>query len=449
MKRTVVAIMMFIASSAGAQGTIKGIVADSLHAGPLTNAEVVLDESGARVFTGADGLFEITNVAPGNHTLSVFHPLLDSLGIALVTRRFTLRADSTTTLMLAVPSVASLLTLKCGANATSAIIGTIARADDDKPVSPAPHAVLSWSETEIGRSVGIRTVPRSQSVDADVRGHFRICNVPSDVVGRIVARTESDSSSSLGFTFTDLPFAIVDLTLPTTNGPLATIRGSVSDSAGKPLQAVRVWLTRGESAALTDAAGQFVLGNQLTGSGTLKARKLGYAQIEMPVTLSVRTPASVRLEMRKFSNTLPDMVIAGIRSAALDRVGFNKRKQRRPASLFLGPDQMDMRRNRYSLTSTLAESHDLVVMGNSVSGRLTHGFASVQGACVAYIVDGDAWPGEIGSPIDFFDPAEIGAMEVYSADDTPRELPFAVKNRFCAHVVMWTRAYLKISKARK
>src|SRR5881397_3596710 len=74
---------------------IVGIVIDSIHSSGLAGADVMLSGSGSTVTTDSLGRFVIDSLAPGTYQVGVFHPLLESLGLTLTTKPFTVGRDST------------------------------------------------------------------------------------------------------------------------------------------------------------------------------------------------------------------------------------------------------------------------------------------------------------------------------------------------------------------
>ena len=66
------------------------------------------------VITDSLGRFTIDSLAPGTYQIGVFHPLLETLGLTLTTRPFTVGRDSTGVANLAIPSVETLASRYCG-----------------------------------------------------------------------------------------------------------------------------------------------------------------------------------------------------------------------------------------------------------------------------------------------------------------------------------------------
>src|SRR5262249_28791802 len=70
----------------GAMSGVAGSVVDSIHGGiPLQGAVVRVNGPNRQATTDANGRFQIDSVPPGEHSLSLIHPLLDTLGIAINT----------------------------------------------------------------------------------------------------------------------------------------------------------------------------------------------------------------------------------------------------------------------------------------------------------------------------------------------------------------------------
>ena len=84
-------------------GTITGVVADSIYQTGLASANVILEGRGKTASVASDGKFRIDSVSPGQQRLIVFHPLLDLIGISLVSTPISITAGETVSVMLATP----------------------------------------------------------------------------------------------------------------------------------------------------------------------------------------------------------------------------------------------------------------------------------------------------------------------------------------------------------
>jgi hypothetical protein len=466
-------------------GTISGVAADSLHVSPLAGALVSVVGVGRSVVTDAEGLFTIDSIPAGSVRLAVFHPLLDTVGISLVTEPLGVTSDSTVNVIVAVPSTLTVLRLKCGNDAASAILGSVTRADDPSPPVGA-FVRLSWTEVEVGRGIGIRQTPREMTSPVDADGAFRLCSIPVDIYGELVAYMGADTSAALPAGLGEEPtLALVGLTLPgadverveidllstaegdsAAGGPApdattassmlrgrAVIQGRVVDSVGRAVAGARVALQGAVGASTTDSAGTFTLTDQPSGSGILITRKLGFPMTEMPITVTATGLNEVTVRMESGSvMLLSEVVVTANRQMALERVGFFRRQQGRRGNLYLDVDQMDAMSNRASLANVLAGASNLTyrlgrIVGRPRAGRVTVGANREVGlsgsyTCVAYVVDGRIWPPNTGDPTEFMMPNEIAAIEVYRAGDVPQTVPDWLYARNCETVVIWTRFHI-------
>jgi len=67
---------------------IIGVVVDSLNGRYLSDADIIIEGARISLETDSLGKFEIDTIAPGTYQVGVFHPLLDTLSIALATKSF-------------------------------------------------------------------------------------------------------------------------------------------------------------------------------------------------------------------------------------------------------------------------------------------------------------------------------------------------------------------------
>jgi hypothetical protein len=488
-------------------GAIEGTAIDSLHGRALTGALVTVEGVGRSAFTDADGEFRIDSVPAGTYRLAVFHPLLDTVGLTLVTQRLRVPPDSTLGVIVATPSPSTVLALKCGTDATAAVIGRVSRADDPDPPLGA-SVLLTWTEVQIGRAIGVRNLPRNLGVPVADDGSFRMCGVLPGTAGQLRAILGADTSGAVGVSFEEWPVLVIagfvlagedvervalapppevdddaltsdadagEVAVATLRRGKALVSGLVVDSTGAPVDGARVFIQGALGAAVTDSAGRFFLRDQPSGSGLLIARKIGLAVSELPVIVSAHGRNEFTVEMRTRAVTLAEVVVRANRLIALERVGFHSRQQRGKGSYFLDVEQMDGMANRVSLANVLAHASNLTYRQGKITGRYRPPRASLsvtrsaqdeaalsdevgEGGgrlsqvvgieagftCVAYLIDGELWPSELGDASEVFLPREVAAIEVYRAGQVPMDVPYWHYVRGCETVVVWTRHKLRV-----
>src|SRR5580692_569377 len=154
------------AARANRPSRITGVVIDSLHETALTNADVVIDGTNRSARTDSGGIFHLDSVPPGAIRLGVFHPLLDSVGVAIVSPPLVVRAGDSLVITLATPSSATIAARACrnvpaetGALASpqstgpGVIVGRILDADTDEPVGNVQVSFI-WMQYEASTKTG-------------------------------------------------------------------------------------------------------------------------------------------------------------------------------------------------------------------------------------------------------------------------------------------------------
>ena len=88
----------------------------------------------------------------------------------------------------------------------------------------------------------------------------------------------------------------------------------------------RIELVGTDIVAMTNEKGEFTMRNLPSGSKVLLARHLGFGAETVPVDLSSRQQKRVTIKLSKFAEVMDPVLVIARNSAALDRVGFNQRK---------------------------------------------------------------------------------------------------------------------------
>jgi len=422
---------------------ILGVVVDSLHGRYLSGAEVVVDGAKVTLQTDSLGKFKLDSLPPGTYQVGVFHALLDTLDLTLLTAPFHLGPDSATIIVLAVPSAATIIRRSCPphtAQGTSAVIGHVNDPESLVPVAGAEVSV-AWTQFEVSKEFGIRQTPHLERDTTDSAGAFRICGLPSSLSASIQARRGGNITGEIPIALGDqLPqlFSRI-LSLSATDSVAttghATVSGIVTLEGSATNAGTRVELTGTNTVAMTDEKGEFTMRNVPSGTKVLLARHLGFNAETVPVDLTSRQPQRVTIKLARYVAVMDPVLVTARRTLALDKVGFNERRKS-AMGYFLGPERLQ-RMHPIFLTDILRQVPGLRLsytpQGETVSSSRGGG-----NGCVQYWLDDMPWmsiePGDLN---DFVTGGEVVAVEVYQDTGTPAR--YIRAGGFCTTIVLWTR----------
>ena len=427
---------------------IFGRVLDSLNRRNLAGAEVLIEGAKTTLVTDSLGRFMLDSLPPGTYQIGVFHPLLDTLGISIQTHPFHLGADSSTSILLAVPSAATIIRGACKARprqqGTSAVIGQVTDPETLQPVAGA-EVSIAWSDIEVSKEAGVRRMPRLVRDSTDASGAFRICGLPNSLKATLLARRGRSVTAEVPITIGDSEtelFARSLLLSAADSGTKvgnATVSGRVVLEGSATNAGSRVELVGTDVAVLTNEKGEFTLRNLPSGSHVLLARHLGFGAETVPVDLSSREPKQVTIKLPKFVAMMDPVLVTARRAVGLDKVGFTQRKKS-GFGYYLDPEQIQRMHANY-ITDILRQVPGLRVsytpQGEVISS--SRGVSSFSNSgCVQYYVDGMPWmsaaPGDVNN---FVNGSEVVGVEVYQGTNTPAQYSRAMQD--CTTIVLWTK----------
>jgi hypothetical protein len=453
--------------------TIAGVAVDSIRGGYLRNATISVSGTNRAAITDSIGRFTIDSVAPGEHALRIRHPLLDSIGLSVITPPRKIGPGETMAMLIATPGPATIVAAKCPADARSlgpaAVLGTVFDAETEDP-SQGAQVSTTWSELQLGRKT-ISNVPQRRTATVSSDGTFKLCGLPTDLRSGIGAARGTDTtaavpvdlSSGLAIVALHLPpptpAALVPVAgsrpvadtaraAPQSAGGRAVLSGRITDVANKPVPGARAAIEEDRLAAVTGNDGTFRISNAKSGTRTLTVRKLGFEPVRMTVELTAVEPRTVDLKLAEFVPILETVRVSAVRDRALERNGFTARRNQGFGGHFITPE-MIARRNSARVNDML-RGVSFLRFRRLPNGRdLVYGRPSIvaggPGGCVRYYVDNIPWVSLEDTPDEFYHPSEIGAIEVYPPNATPpRFMAFSRTGELCYVVVLWTQSGLQL-----
>ena len=251
-------------STASGTSRIVGIVIDSIHSSGLAGAEIMLSGSGSTVTTDSLGRFVIDSLRPGTYQVGVFHPLLESLGLTLVTKPFTVGRDSTGVANLAIPSANTLVAKNCGNEIDqqhpAAVMGRVQDPDTDDPV-PGVAISLSWVDLFVSKETGVVRTPHELHATTNQTGVFKFCGLPMDLDGTVQASLGGVWTGEVGVSTSGAPLTFENLTIAAPRPKPATgiVRGTVFGLDDRPVAGARVEAPMTGAAIITNEQGAFAL----------------------------------------------------------------------------------------------------------------------------------------------------------------------------------------------
>ena len=440
--------------------TVRGSVLDSLHDELLRGALVRIENSTREAVTDSIGLYRIDSVPPGPHRLMVIHPLLDTLGISLVTPPLTFAAGEQRIIELAVPSGETLVSLMCPAArrqlGPAALVGFVRDADTEAPAQGAKVSLLYYESDPLG----LKKTPRVREQQIGPDGRYRICGLPPTMSGKLqvfrngvqtgevpvelggqnapgqllVMRSMSISSQS----------QVIAATTPNDTGAKPTtlvrgrarVTGKVVNKYGQPIAGARVELQNTGAATKTRTNGEFTLDSLPSGTQTLEIRQLGFSPTEVAVELSTASPQSVTVKMSDYVPVLQEMRVTAQRERGLSDVGFSDRKKS-GMGFYLDSDQLKGRQTT-QFSDMLRTVPGIRVQPAGNGTNVVTSSRDPTGGCVTFVVDGAPWqqmtPGDLDT---YVRPEEVAALEVYNGSTTPPQFQQGGQSG-CTTVVIWT-----------
>lgn len=430
------------------RGQIVGVVIDSLNGRYLPGADILIEPTRATFQTDSLGRFQVDSLSPGTYKLTVFHPVLDTLGITLVTRPVHVGQDSSILLLLAVPSATTLSRRSCrsqvGPYGESAVIGHVSDPETLEAVARA-EVSIAWVELEVSKESGVRRSPHLVRDTTNAAGAFRICGLPNSLQATLQVRRGSAVSSDIPISLGDRPVELLARTvfLPSSVAEARTGKASVSGvvvlDGARSNAGARVELAGTDIAATTNERGEFTMRNLPSGTRLLVARRLGWVVQTVPVDLSSREEKRVRITLPRFVEIMSPVLVTARRAAALEKVGFTQRKKS-GLGFYISPDQLE--NTHPSVLSDILRLVPGLRVSYGVYGDVIVSSRGVTNACMQYYMDDSPYlemrPGDVNR---FVTAREIVAVEVYHNSETPAQYVRAGAD--CTTILIWTRLKIR------
>ncbi len=312
----------------GAQGTIRGVLTDSLLSGrPVSGAEIVLLGGRGKTVTDAAGRFDFEGLAAGTYTVAYWAPWLDSLGLPALQREIEVRASGSVIAMLGTPSAATYQRATCGTllePGQGILIGEI-RDTSGMPVAGV-GVNARWTETLIGQGQLERRVVASADT-SNASGMYSLCGLPvgSEVALRAIGAARTISGEIIVSIAAAVQRRDLGIAPPTAR---ARVVGRVTGPGGGPIASATVAIAGDTSRiARTGEDGSFVLDSVPRRSTQLIARALGYVPFLANVELMDAEVDVDAIGLQRIPQELEAVMVRG-ESMTAGRLEFETRKTR-------------------------------------------------------------------------------------------------------------------------
>jgi len=436
---------------------IRGVVFDSLRMRPLGNANVQIAAATGTPWirtyeTDSNGTFEFVGVPNGTYLIGFFHAELDSLGLLPPTFRLDVRAGPPIHMPLAIPSARTITRSLCGRNGTSdstgLFLGHVRGAKTSLPLSDG-RLVLRWAEIVIRKgSIGreVRTVRASSGPD----GLAVVCGLPVGTSIQIQGASAGDSSGAFEITLPSTrvyhrdifvaPLTRTSVSTSDSAPPVALlrgigrVRGHVNGVTARPVPGARVTVWGTGIETVTNADGEFTLGNLPEGTHTLEARAVGFAPARQPVDIVRGTPGAAEVELTNLAITLGTIKVFAQRVYPSPFSGDFERRRRMGGGRFF--DEKEIEDRKPTLLTDLLRT----IPGVRVLPTIWGGVDAVMGPghCRPdLVIDGSRQINDETFPINTLVWAnELRAVEVYTQ---PSSVPAEFQSGSgCGAIVIWT-----------
>lgn len=433
-------------NSTARSSRIIGIVVDSIHRSGLEGAEVIVSGVSTPITTDSLGRFAVDSLPPGTYRVGVFHPLIESLGLTLASKPFSVGRDSTGVVNLAIPPVTTLAARYCGAEMTpqhqAVVAGRVLDPDTDDPV-PNAGVSLAWVDIVVSKKAGVAHTPHELRAQTDSAGFFRFCGLPEELDATVQGSRSGVSTGEVEISTRGSQFTFENLAIASSSSPSAKgiVRGTVFSLENRPVGGARVEAPGRGVAVVTKDDGTFNLDGVPTGTQLIVIRHLGFEPSRVSVNVSSRQPTELRVALGPTAPVLDAVLVTARQNYTLEKNGFLARK-RLGWGTFFTRDEIQ-KRNPYNLTDILTDVPGIRVVhgigGATIQDNNPQSILSPgRGGCSRVWVDGSEWGVVDAGDIDTFVlPNEIIGLEFYRARRAP--IQYGGADQECVVLVVWTR----------
>jgi hypothetical protein len=425
---------------------IIGIVVDSIHRSGLEGADVIVSGMSAPVKTDSLGRFVVDSLPPGTYQVGVFHPLIESLGLTLASKPFSVGRDSTGVVNLAIPTVTTLAARYCGTEMMpqhhAVVAGRVLDPDNDEPARGAKVS-LTWVDILVSKKAGVAHTPHELLAETDSAGFFRFCGVPEELDATVQGTRSGVSTGEVEITTRGSQFTFENLAIGSSSDLPAKgiVIGTVLSLESLPVGGARVEAQGRGVSAVTKEDGTFNLEGVPTGTQLIIVRRLGFQPSRVSVNVTSRQPTELRVALGPTAPVLDAVLVTARQNYALEKSGFASRKRLGWGNFFTR-DEIQ-KRNPYNLTDILTDVPGIrVVHGLGGATIQDNNPKSILGAgrggCTRVWVDGSEWGAVDAGDIDTFVlPNEIIGLEFYRARRAP--IQYGGADQECVVLIVWTR----------
>jgi hypothetical protein len=422
--------------------SIIGVVDDSLRGGRLAGALVTVVGTTRQGTTDFDGIFQIDSIPPGLHEVAVKHPLLDTLGLEVLSNPFMLTGGVRQEVGAHTPTFEEVRAKACTrgmAGGKAILVGRVMMADSDEPASGATVSLVFKDLTQK------EPVEKVRTGRAGPTGAFAICGLSGTISGNLQASLGGVTTADLPLSTNDVSLATAMLSIGGSGAGSAVLKGTVRTRGGEPVAGAQATVVGTTTVVVTASDGSFTLGGLPSGTHEAVVRKIGFAKVSQIVHLAAREPSSVNVVLDQ-ATVLGTVHVVGKMDDGLSKLGFLARKQQ-GRGWYLTPEQI-ADKNPQMTTDLLRMTGGLRVLTQG-TGRFLVSNASAgssQDGCINVFIDHARFdqfqPGDVD---DAAPTGDLGAIEYYSqASSVPSE--FSVPGKACATLVIWTKTLIMTLK---
>ena len=287
---------------------------------------------------------------------------------------------------------------------------------------------------------------------SDATGAYRVCGIPDEVEAVVYASNDNSTTSRVPLSSKSRGVLIRNLLLEGPGGAgdrKASIVGIVKTGKGVPVAGATVSVNGSERAATTNAKGEYSLTRLPAGTRNVLVRRIGFAQVSVPIELTSDAPQRVNVVMSEVALTIDPMYVTARRDRALAQIGFAARRKRGLGD-FRTRSDFERDNPRY-ISDILGKMRGVRI--EYVGGRRTLRGVGQGTNCIRMFVDGLLWQptvrAELENPFDTEGelddavfPEDVAAIEVYSGAAVPPEFESG-EGRGCLTLLVWTRTKVK------